>query len=102
MAHPAPRRARRATTCGIIDPVSDRPAEPLPPDPVKYDEVRNEHARRRGLNAPYIAGGDDPDLDQELVRERPYVRILVAMVALIIFLGFFLGFVSALIGVPQA
>jgi hypothetical protein len=82
--------------------VSDRPAEPLPPDPAKYDEVRNEHARRRGLNAPYIAGGDDPDLDQELARERPYVRILLGMVGLIIFLGFFLGFLSAIIGVPQA
>jgi hypothetical protein len=82
--------------------VSDSNPEPLPPDPAKYDAVRNEHARRRGLNAPYIAGGDDPDLDGELARERPYVRILVGMIALIIFLGFFLGFLSALIGVPQA
>ena len=44
---------------------------PLPPDPVQYDEVRNEHARKRGLPGPYIAGGDDPDLPETLAHERP-------------------------------
>ncbi len=81
--------------------MSDSTSEPLPPDPAKYDAVRNEHARRRGLNAPYIAGGEDPDLDEALARERPYVRILVGMVALIIFLGFFLGFLTAILGNPR-
>lgn len=82
--------------------MSDTTPEPLPPDPAKYDEVRNEHARKRGLDAPYIAGGDDPQLGESLASERPYVRILIAMIALIIFLGFFLGFLGAIIAVPQA
>jgi hypothetical protein len=80
--------------------VTDRDAEPLPPDPAQYDAVRNEHARRRGLQAAYIAGGDDPHLDESLARERPYLRILLGMVALIVFLGFFLGFLGALLGTP--
>ena len=81
--------------------MSDSSPDPLPPDPAKYDAVRNEHARRRGLDAPYIAGGDDPDLNEALARERPYVRILVGMVALIIFLGFFLGFLSVILSNPR-
>jgi hypothetical protein len=59
--------------------------------------VRNEHARRRGLPQPYIAGGDDPKLPETLERERPYVQLLVAMVVLIVVLGFVLGFIGALI-----
>ena len=70
----------------------------LPPDPVQYDAVRNEHARKRGLPQPYIVGGDDPELPQTLVRERPYVRLLVAMIVVIVALGFVLGIVAALIG----
>ncbi len=75
---------------------------PLPPDPVQYDAVRNEHARRRGLQQPYIAGGDDPELPDTLRRERPYVRILVAMVIGIIVVGFALGIIEALIVNPPA
>jgi hypothetical protein len=70
----------------------------LPPDPVQYDAVRNEHARKRGLPQPYIVGGDDPELPQTLVRERPYVRLLVGMIVVIVALGFVLGIVAALIG----
>jgi len=71
----------------------------LPPDPVQYDAVRNEHARKRGLPQAYIVGGDDPELPQTLVRERPYVRLLVGMIVVIVALGFVLGIVAALIGV---
>ena len=39
-------------------------ASPLPPDPAAYDSERNAAARARGLSAPYIPGGRDPD--QEL------------------------------------
>ncbi len=81
--------------------MTDSNPEPLPPDPAKYDEVRNEHARRRGLDAPYIAGGDDPELDEALARERPYIRILLIMVALIVFLAFFLGFLGAILANPR-
>ncbi|HEY3335526.1 MAG TPA: hypothetical protein VGK16_09870 [Candidatus Limnocylindrales bacterium] len=72
------------------------PAE-LPPDPARYDEYRNVAARKRGLAQPYIAGGEDPELPQQLERERPYLRLLVGMVALIVALGFVLGIVSAII-----
>ena len=74
---------------------------PLPPDPEQYDAVRNEHARKRGLQQPYIAGGDDPDLSQTVVRERQYVRLLVAMTAGIVALGFVLGIIAALITSPS-
>ena len=74
--------------------------EQLPPDPDAYDAIRNEHARKRGLAQPYIAGGDDPQLDHTLDRERPYLRILVAMAIGIVVLGFGLGIVSALLGNP--
>jgi hypothetical protein len=73
------------------------PRTPLPADPEKYDEYRNVAARRRGLEQPYIAGGEDPELGSELQRERPYVRLLVGMVILIVALGFVLGVVSILI-----
>ncbi|HKF85537.1 MAG TPA: hypothetical protein VKB30_07105 [Candidatus Limnocylindrales bacterium] len=70
---------------------------PLPPDPERFDEYRNVAARRRGMPQPYIAGGDDPDLGSTLAAERPYVRILLAMIALIVMLGFVLGIVSSII-----
>ena len=89
---------------GTVPPRASTPApapEPsqLPPDPVQYDSVRNEHARRRGLPQPYIAGGNDPALGDTLRRERRYVRILVWMVVIIVALGFALGIIGALIGV---
>lgn len=79
-------------------PTPERPE--LPPDPVQYDSVRNEHARRRGLPQPYIAGGNDPALGETLTRERRYLRILVAMIVVIVAMGFVLGIVGALISVP--
>jgi hypothetical protein len=70
---------------------------PLPPDPDRYDEYRNVAARKRGLPQPYIAGGDDPELDTELRRERPWIRLLIGMVGVIVALGFILGIVSAIV-----
>ena len=75
---------------------------PLPPDPARYDEYRNVAARKRGVEGPYIAGGDDPELDETLRRERPYVRILIAMVAVIVATGFVLGFIGAILATPPA
>ncbi|HEY4190209.1 MAG TPA: hypothetical protein VGM28_07295 [Candidatus Limnocylindrales bacterium] len=75
------------------------PTSPLPPDPVQYDAVRNEHARKRGMPGPYIAGGDDPELEKTLRSERRYVRLLIAMVIAIIVLGFVLGVVEVLLGI---
>ena len=75
---------------------------PLPPDPARYDEYRNVAARKRGLSGPYIAGGDDPELADSIRRERPYVRILVAMVVVIVLIGFVLGFLGAILAGPAA
>ena len=66
----------------------------LAPDPAAYDSERNEHARRRGLDAPYIAGGRDPDPDRGRREERRYLRWLLIMVVAIVLSGFVLGFVG--------
>ena len=70
---------------------------PLPPDPEQYDEYRNVAARKRGLQQPYIAGGNDPELEETLARERPYIRLLLAMVVALVMLGFVLGIIGTLI-----
>ena len=77
------------------------PGTALPADPVLYDEPRNVMARRKGLEQPYIAGGEDPEIEETLAHERPYVKILVGMVAVIIAMGFVLGFIGAIIGTPR-
>lgn len=85
------------------EPAPGRPAgRPgrLPPDPEAYDSERNASARSRGLAAPYIAGGRDPDPDSGRREERFYGRLLVAMVAVIVLGGFVLGVIGALIGGP--
>lgn len=70
----------------------------LPPDPAAYDSVRNEHARKRGLAAPYIAGGRDPEPDAGLAEERKYLRILIAMVIALVMSGFVVGIIATLLG----
>ena len=70
----------------------------LPPDPVAYDSPRAVRARAKGLQAPYIAGGQDPDPAAGIAEERRYVRLLVAMAVVIIASGFVIGTVIALIG----
>lgn len=72
--------------------------EQLPPDPDAYDSPRATQARARGLNAPYIAGGEDPDIDAARREESRYLRILIAMVAIVIAGGFILGIVAKLLG----
>jgi hypothetical protein len=69
----------------------------LPPDPEAYDSVRAQHARARGLSAPYIAGGRDPDPERGRKEERFYVRLLVLMVVVLVLGGFVVGFVLALL-----
>ncbi len=77
--------------------MTQQPSAPLPPDPARYDEYRNVAARKRGLETPYIAGGDDPELAETLRRERPYIKILVAMVVIIVATGIVLGLISAIV-----
>lgn len=71
-------------------------AAPLPPDPEAYDSERNEHARRRGLAAPYIAGGRDPDPAAGRAEERRLGRLLLLMVAALVLSGFVLGILANL------
>lgn len=77
------------------DPAGRQPDE-LPPDPAAYDTERNAAARARGLDAPYIAGGADPDLDAARREERRYVRLLLLMVIIIVLSGFVLGVIANL------
>jgi hypothetical protein len=73
-------------------------ADVLPPDPAAYDSERNALARARGLAAPYIAGGRDPDPESGHREERYYGRLLLLMVAAIVLAGFVLGIIANLVG----
>ena len=66
----------------------------LPPDREAYDSPRAERARARGMAAPYIDGGRDPDFTAARREERYYLRILLAMVIAIVLGGFVLGFLA--------
>ena len=70
----------------------------LPPDPAAYDSPRSERARAKGLKAPYIAGGLDPDPAAGRAEERRLGRLLVLMVAAIVASGFVIGTIVALLG----
>ena len=70
----------------------------LPPDPDAYDAPRSIQARARGLAAPYIAGGDDPNPEAGRREERRYLRLLLAMVVVIVLSGFVLGYLAQVLG----
>ena len=74
------------------------PAPALPPDPEAYDSPRATQARARGLAAPYIAGGQDPDPERTRREERRYKVLLVAMVVAVVLSGFVLGILQNLLG----
>jgi hypothetical protein len=69
----------------------------LPADPDAYDSPRAERARARGLAAPYIPGGTDPDPEGTRRREQRYLRLLVAMIAVIVVGAFLAGVVETLL-----
>ena len=71
---------------------------PLPADPEAYDSQRASQARARGLSAPYIAGGRDPDPEATRRLERPFLLLLVAMIVVIVLGGFVLGFLGLALG----
>jgi hypothetical protein len=79
-------------------PPAEAPPDELPPDPLAYDSERNALARARGLAAPYIAGGRDPDPEAGRREERFYGRLLLIMVAVIVAAGFVLGILANIIG----
>ena len=66
-------------------------------DRAAYDSERNQHTRKRGLAAPYIAGGLDPEPDAGRAEERRYLRWLIAMVTVLILSGFVVGILGKLI-----
>jgi hypothetical protein len=78
-----------------------RPAGALPPDAAAYDSPRAQRARAKGLEAPYISGGEAPDAPQALAEERRLGRWLLLMVVVIIAAGFVLGAIVALL-MPSA
>ncbi len=93
---PAPAPAEPGPT--EPEPTESAPLQTLPPDPVAYDSPRAVRARQKGLQAPYIAGGNDPDPAAGLAEDRRYVRLLLAMAIVIVASGFVIGTVIALIG----
>ncbi len=89
-----------------------RDAEDVPPAPreaaarrgpmtvTDYERAmteRAQHARARGLAAPYIPGGEDPDPEATRRQEQPYVRLLILMVAAIIIGGFALSIIGLVV-----
>lgn len=82
------------------DRAATGPGADLPPDPEAYDSERATQARARGLAAPYIAGGLDPDIEATRRRERRDRRLLVAMIVIVILAGFVLGILANLLGFP--
>jgi hypothetical protein len=77
-------------------------AEPqLPADPEAYDSPRGVQARARGLAAPYIAGGTDPDPETGRREERRYLVLLLVMVVVIVLSGFVLGYLAQIVGLQS-
>ena len=60
----------------MTNETGSRPAA-LPPDPEAYDSPRARIARAKGLEAPYIAGGLDPNPEAGLAEERKYGKWLL-------------------------
>jgi hypothetical protein len=71
----------------------DRP----PADPDLYDSPRARIARAKGLDAPYIPGGQDPDPDAGLREQRHYGKLLLAMILALVFGGFVIGVAIAIV-----
>jgi hypothetical protein len=80
----------------VTEPLPDTTL--LPPDPARYDSPRDARARAKGLEAPYISGGEDPDPAAGLAEDRHYGRLLVVMVVVIVLSGFVIGLLIALAG----
>jgi hypothetical protein len=81
-----------------IRPATSDEEPALPADPDAYDSARATQARARGLAAPYIAGGLDPDIEATRRKERRDMRLLIAMIVIIVLAGFVLGIVATLLG----
>ena len=89
---------RPAATETDPQPPTAAAGQSLPPDPDAYDSPRASQARARGLAAPYIAGGEDPNPEATRREERRYVIALVVMIVVVVLAGFVLGIVQNLLG----
>lgn len=69
-------------------------------EPILPDDPRSEAARRRGLDAPYIEGGRDPDPERGRREERFYLRLLLAMIVVVVLAGYVIGFIGQALGLP--
>jgi hypothetical protein len=95
----APRGDDERVTASDAPSATPRPSGPaVPADPAAYDSERSAAARARGLAAPYIPGGRDPDQARAESEDRRYLRLLLIMVVVIVLAGFVLGFIAALTG----
>lgn len=83
---------------GVVTETTPPPRSDLPPDPAAYDSPRAVRARAKGLDAPYIPGGDDPEPADGLREDRRYGTLLLIMVVAIVASGFIVGIIVALIG----
>ena len=92
---------RRPIIEGVTDNSVTRPDAVLPADPDAYDSPRASQARARGLAAPYIAGGLDPEIEATQRAERRDRRLLIAMIVAIVLAGFVLGIVANLLGLTN-
>jgi hypothetical protein len=79
-----------------VEQAADPALGGLPPDPAEYDSARAQIARAKGLQAPYIAGGKDPEPEIGLAEERHYGKLLLWMVLVLMFGGFVIGIAIAL------
>ena len=100
MVEPEAEDPERAVPVAEEPPLPSAADGPLPADPDAYDSPRGVQARARGLSAPYIAGGTDPDPESGRREERRYLRILIVMVIVVVLSGFVLGFIAQAIGLP--
>jgi hypothetical protein len=83
---------------GEDDPTAGVDVAPeIAPDPAAYDSPRAVQARARGLAAPYIAGGEDPDIERTRREERRYLRLLIATIVILVLSGFVLGALQKLL-----
>ena len=97
---PQPDQARQPDAAPEPDAARQAAPPTAPRIPAEALSDRNEIARAKGLPGVMIRGGTDPDPEATRERERPYVRLLLVMIAVIVLAGFVLGFVGMAIGGP--